>query len=632
MKRSCSSMLKFGALIGLGAVALYKLPKILRCASQRTRFSDAFDDAAEAVDHAIGWDKLPPALGVFALMGIRNKLRKENLYDTTPPGDRGPAPQPAPGYLAARTPDGTCNDLVDPAMGSASTRFGRNVPLEDTWPGSEQDLMTPNPRTVSLELLTRHTFQPATTLNLLAAAWLQFMIRDWFSHGKSQKHDPWQVPLQEDDPWPEHPMQILRTRRDHTRTPAEDGAPPTHINTETHWWDASQIYGSTKDFQAQIRTGPDGQPIGDGKILIGRDRMVHVDPQSLVQQAQLAGWWLGLEMLFTLFTLEHNAICDHLKAAYPEWSDEDLFQHARLINAALLAKIHTVEWTTAILGHPTLQIGMRTNWWGIATERVHDLLGRISDSEVISGIPGSQTDHFGVPYAITEEFVAVYRMHPLIPDDLTFRSAADNRALGTRMFQEIAGLGVAGICEQIAMGDCFYSFGTMHPGAVVLHNYPTSLQHFTRPDGRLVDLAATDVLRVRELGVPRYTKFRELLHLRPVRSFEELTDNPAWREEIRRVYNNDIDSVDLMVGCYAERPPKGFGFSDTAFRIFVLMASRRLNSDRFFTTDYTPEVYTREGMDWIDRNTLSTVLLRHYPMLAPALRHVKNAFAPWSSV
>ena len=68
---------------------------------------------------------------------------------------------------------------------------------------------------------------------------------------------------------------------------------------------------------------------------------------------------------------------------------------------------------------------------------------------------------------------------------------------------------------------------------------------------------------------------------------------------------------------FAEPLPKGFAFSDTAFRIFILMASRRLNSDRFFTTDYTPQVYTQAGMDWIDANDMSTVLLRHYPGLAP---------------
>ncbi len=180
--------------------------------------------------------------------------------------------------------------------------------------------------------------------------------------------------------------------------------------------------------------------------------------------------------------------------------------------------------------------------------------------------------------------------------------------------------------------DLFYSFGQMNPGAVVLHNYPRALQQFTRPDGVLIDLASHDIMRCRELGVPRYTKFREMLHLKPVRTFEELTDNPVWREQIRRVYENDIDRVDVIVGLFSETPPKGFGFSDTAFRIFVLMASRRLNSDRFFTTDFTEEVYSKAGMQWIQDNTMSSVLLRHYPGLEATLRGVDNAFAPWKSV
>jgi hypothetical protein len=132
--------------------------------------------------------------------------------------------------------------------------------------------------------------------------------------------------------------------------------------------------------------------------------------------------------------------------------------------------------------------------------------------------------------------------------------------------------------------------------------------------------------------VPRYNRFRQFLHKPRVRTFEELTDNAEWAEEMRRVYDGDIDSVDTTVGLFAENPPKGFGFSDTAFRIFVLMASRRLNSDRFFTVDYTPAVYTQAGLEWIDDNTMKTVLLRHYPQLEPALKKVGNAFAPWKSV
>jgi hypothetical protein len=219
-----------------------------------------------------------------------------------------------------------------------------------------------------------------------------------------------------------------------------------------------------------------------------------------------------------------------------------------------------------------------------------------------------------------------------MPDDYSFRSIADDGLLKEHPFPEIAGPHVEEILNQISMPDIFYSFGIAHPGAIQLHNYPRFLQRYERPDGLIMDLASTDIMRSRELGVPRYNQFRKLLHKKPVETFEELTDNPTWAEEIRRVYDNDIDRVDLTVGLFAERPPEGFGFSDTACRIFVLMASRRLNSDRFFTVDYTPEVYTKVGMDWIDDNTMSTVLLRHYPQLKPALSQVKNAFAPWSRV
>ncbi len=582
--------------------------------------SRLFTRATEALDQRFRWYTLPLPLEILTLIGLRMRLRERNLYDTSSTAQRPPKPDGVR-HLTARKVDGTFNDLDNPAMGSAGTRFGRNVPLEHTYPDNDWALLSPNPRTVSRELLTRDSFRPATTLNLLAAAWLQFMIRDWFSHGKSEKENPWELELREDDPWPqERPMRILRTRTDPTRSP-DDTSPPTYLNTETHWWDGSQIYGSNAEMQAMVRSGE------DGKLVVDPDGSI---PDALLAQAsQEPGFWIGLALMQTIFMLEHNAICDRLRAEYPSWSDDALFDHARLVNAALLAKIHTVEWTTAILGHPALQIGMRANWWGIAGERIYKLFGRVSSSEVISGIPGSTKNHFGVPYSITEEFVAVYRMHPLIPDDFQFRSAADDDLLQERTFREVAGRHVPDVLGQVSAADLLYSFGIAHPGAITLHNYPRLLQEYERPDGRLMDLAATDILRARELGVPRYNEFRKLFHLPPVESFEELTDNRTWAEEMRRVYDGDIDQVDLMVGLYAEPKPEGFGFSDTAFRVFILMASRRLNSDRFFTTDYNARVYTQAGLDWVDENDMSSVLLRHFPNLLPLLRNVRNAFAPW---
>jgi hypothetical protein len=60
------------------------------------------------------------------------------------------------------------------------------------------------------------------------------------------------------------------------------------------------------------------------------------------------------------------------------------------------------------------------------------------------------------------------------------------------------------------------------------------------------------------------------------------------------------------------------------------MASRRLNSDRFFTDSFTEEVYTAEGLAWLDDNTMGSVLKRHCPSLAPYVDATDNAFALWS--
>jgi hypothetical protein len=221
-------------------------------------------------------------------------------------------------------------------------------------------------------------------------------------------------------------------------------------------------------------------------------------------------------------------------------------------------------------------------------------------------------------------------MHPLIPDELHLRSVDRPQPSTPLPFMDAARLNSRLLLEQRGATDLLYSLGTAHPGKVALHNHPRFMQHLVRTenDGLTVDLAAVDLLRSRERGVPRYNAFRQLMHLPPVTSFVELTGDPTTAAELQTVYPT-VDDVDLTVGLYAETPPAGFGFGDTTFRIFILMASRRLKSDRFFTTDFTPQVYTPEGMAWIAANDMRTVLLRHHPRLAPALRGVQNAFAPW---
>ncbi len=370
------------------------------------------------VDHRVPWHRQPLPLGLLMLIGVRSRLRKENLFDTgTVPGEIPDIPELADSsYLTARTVSGHYNDLENPSMGSAGCRFGRNVPLSATFPETGSRLMTPNPRDVSRELLTRTTFQPATSLNLLAAAWLQFEVHDWFSHPKPSWDTAHRVALAPDDDWPEHPMRLPRAIPDPTWNES-DGTPTTWVNEDTHWWDGSQVYGDTRHIADGLRARE------DGKLLIDDDGLPPAALDAGLDVSGVAGnFWLGLGLLHGVFMREHNAICDMLKKNNPSWGDDRLYRTARLINAALMAKIHTVEWTPGIIAHPTTVRAMRTTWWGLAGEGVHKRRGRISRSDLISGIPGSRKNLFDVPYALTEEFGAVYRMHPLIPDDYTFRS------------------------------------------------------------------------------------------------------------------------------------------------------------------------------------------------------------------
>ena len=301
-------------------------------------------------------------------------------------------------------------------------------------------------------------------------------------------------------------------------------------------------------------------------------------------------WWIGLAMLHTLFTLGAQP---HLRSArrrsIPNWNDDQLFAKARLINTALVAKIHTVEWTPAIMPHPIIKTGMNTNWYGLLEGDLQDAIGFIDDSEILGGIIGSKADHHAAPYSLTEEFVAVYRMHPLMPDEIVFRSLATGRARDAharRMSRQ------AHARRSPNASRCRIS-STRSASRIRAPSRSTTIRRRCRTCG--ATMASGWIWRrwtssaTANAACRATTSSGELFHKDPVKSFDELTDNPAWRKQIKEVYNGDLDKVDLMTGLYAEPMPEGFGFSETAFRVFILMASRRLKSDRFFTDDWRPE-------------------------------------------
>jgi hypothetical protein len=242
--------------------------------------------------------------------------------------------------------------------------------------------------------------------------------------------------------------------------------------------------------------------------------------------------------------------------------------------------------------------------------------------------------------------------------------------------------------------------GRQRLGLLTLQNTPAFLQNLAIPrlqsaTGK-IDVAALDLIRDREHGVPRFNEFRRQYGLRQLNSFDDFIDRrlPAGAPErarqqqviatLREVYGqhrcdaskvitdaqrnadgtpindclgqpdgslvDNIEDVDTVVGWLSEfTRPHGYAISETQFQVFILNASRRLFSDRFFTSSFRPEFYATLGVQWVEDNglggkrfeaqpqnghtvevsPLKRMLLRTVPELQPELDHVVNVFDPW---
>jgi hypothetical protein len=772
------------------------------------------------------------------------RLPREHASYTTVGGD---GRQVCGGELIRhRTLTGICNDVYNPLMGSANTTFARNVQFEETFPdlaqtelarnrhGDRIGLLKPDPQVVSRELFTRPQRDPAACnggqggaegascdylkapfFNVLAAFWIQFMTHDWFSHLEEGQNGRGMIAMgcasrrDGDAERPLTPAEVasLGCRPDDKvdRTLlAQEGAPRnfthgdrtylsrahrTTRNTNTAWWDASQIYGfSDRSLRrvkrdprdpAKLAMSPIGARAGAGEQQGYLPTFAASDPIHAAWSGQESAafpdnWSIGMSFYHNVFSREHNLFVDEFRKRATRAPDEDsglrdpanptqairyrdvtpdqLFQAARLVVSAEIAKIHTTEWTTQLLYDEVLYAAMNANWHGLlrednavsrALERVVvDRLGRSAreaDQTVwysvfasgagIFGLgshryadrPGflgrssgadiwdiknpdhvnGGVNHFGSPFNFPEEFVTVYRLHPLLPDLLDFRewAAPNDVRRPVPIVSTFRGQATAAMRDG-GLANWGLTMGRQRLGALTLGNHPLFLQNLPMPrlgnaSGKL-DVLALDLIRDRERGVPRFNEFRRQYGLRSLTSFDDFIDGrlaetsderkrqEAFVAKLREVYGqhrcddgkvitgvqdlagkpvtdclgypngtvvDNIEDLDVVVGWLAESTrPHGFAISETQFTVFIINASRRLFSDRFFTSSFRPEFYTTLGVEWVTNNgpngkvmelgrpngheeevsPFKRVLLRTMPELEGELKGVVNAFDPWA--
>ncbi|CAA7406857.1 unnamed protein product [Spirodela intermedia] len=580
------------------------------------------------------WHRLPVFLGLVYLAFRRTLHDNYNLL----PVGKIDSVTPNPPAHPFRSDDGTFTDLSKPAAGSQMTFFGRNVPPVD----QQGKLMDPDPFVVATKLLERKSFiGTGKQFNVIAASWIQFMVHDWIDHLEATGQIELTAPKEIADSCPLKAFRFLGT--DSIPTDAATGIRAGHKNIRTSWWDGSVLYGSDKVVGARVRT------LVDGKLSIGEDGLLLHDEQGRAVSGDVKNSWAGVSILQALFVKEHNAVCDALKKEHPEFNDETLFQYARLVTSAVIAKIHTIDWTVELLKTDTLNAGMHANWYGLLGKRFKSIFGHVGGATLgpaLGGLVGLKepNDH-GVPYSLTEEFTCVYRMHPLLPDTLQIRNInappGPNKApslLKDIKMEELIGIKGEKTLSQVGFERQLVSMGHQACGGLELWNYPTFLRDLIvqntdgseRPDN--VDLPTLEVYRDRERGVARYNQFRRSMLMIPISSWEDLTDNAEAIKTLKEVYGDDVEKLDLIVGLMAEKKIKGFAISETAFFIFLIMASRRLQADRFFTSHFNEQAYTKKGFEWVNKTeSLKDVINRHYPEINKKWMNSTSGFSVWDA-
>jgi len=579
---------------------------------------------------------------------LRMEMNRDTLQDPYPGDLVGHAP---PGQRRPEwtryfpTADGSWR-TDDPNMGRAGTRFPHQglSPASDVARNRAEDSSLPNPRQVSRALLAPEGSRKLTPfLNMIAAAWIQFQVHGWFNHRQlPPERGMLRYPLDEHDPIR---LATGQTHLEFRKTQPDvlaDRGPEYFQNETTHWWDASQVYGSDQATEDRLRTGPNGALLPDGKLYLDADGNLPIDPELGVEDTGFSrNWWIALSFMHGLFAREHNHVCDLLKAEHPTWSSDHLFKAARLEVAAKMARIHTVEWTPAILPNRVLASGLNANWNGFISTKFQPFEKRRANAwwtpkdSMLGGIIGSHTNTYGKPRQFSENFSEVYRLHSAVPDTLEIRTR-EGTSDGEVPVELTRDRAAHELVKKLGLETLAISLGHQHMPMLVENNYPAFMFNTSTDGLAMTDIAAADIVRARERGVPAYNQFRAQLGRPRCHDYSDITKDPKKIAKLESVYGAvGIEKVDLQVGLLFEdgeqRPFQGF--DDTRFAVFLQEASRRLEADPFFTERWNdPRVYTREMKARITEITMKSLLLHHLPGLARSgLAGVNNAFEPWGT-
>ncbi|KAG8827835.1 hypothetical protein FRC18_009804 [Serendipita sp. 400] len=498
-------------------------------------------------------------------------------------------PHPPASFISStyafRQPDGSHNNPAHPDLGKAGTPYARSVQGTTPMPLAEQ----PDPGLIFDSLLKRDHFKPHPAGNsAMMFGFATLVIHSCFR----TNHEDWT------------------------------------INDTSSYVDLSPLYGNSLEAQLKLR-----RQDGTGMLwndVFSEDRLLFLPPISCA--------------LLVLFCRNHNFIAEKVLQINEKklWSnpppkeekakmkqDTEIFNIARLINAAHFAGIVFSDYLAAILG-----LSRDANPWSMdpfseIRNEDHTLVER------------------GAGNANSVEFNLLYRWHATLSEpDVTWLEGIFKSSFKGKPADRITVDDFKDVTETLksysAKDIKTWTFAGLKRGPDGKFSDDDiariCMEATAHPAGAFGARGTPSVMRTVEImtiqmsrrwGVCTLNEFRKSLGLRPYTSFEEWNPNPEIWMAAQALYEQ-VDRLELYPGLQAEdtKPPgPGAGLCPgyTVSRAILADAIALTRGDRFYTHDFTPSVYTSWGFKDCQRNpgnpgagsVLGPLLLRtlpeHYP-------------------
>uniref|UniRef100_T1PGN3 Cell adhesion molecule-related/down-regulated by oncogenes n=1 Tax=Musca domestica TaxID=7370 RepID=T1PGN3_MUSDO len=532
-----------------------------------------------------------------------------------------------------RSIDGTCNNLLHPTWGASLTAFRRlekpiyengfSLPIGWTKEKLYAGFQKPSSRLVSTSLISTKEITPDDRITHMVMQWGQFLDHDMDHAIPSVSSESWDgvdckktcefaPPCYPIEVPPNDPRISNRRCIDLVRSSSICGSGMTsvffesvqhreQINQLTSFIDASQVYGYTEAFANELRN----LTTDDGLLRIGvhfpnqRDMLPFAAPQDgmdcrrnldenqmncFVSGDIRVNEQVGLLAMHTIWLREHNRIATALKDINPQWEGNTLYHETRKIVGAQMQHITYKHWLPLIIGesgmkmlgeykgynsslNPSIANEFATAAFRFGHTLINPILQRLNSS--FEPIPQG---HLQLHKAFFAPWRLVYEggVDPLMRG--MFATPAKLKLPGQNLNSELT--------EKL--------FQTAH--AVAL------------------DLAAINIQRGRDHGIPGYNVYRKLCNLTEAKTFDDLEKeitNKEIRDKLKELYGHP-DNIDVWVGGILEDQIEGAKVGPLFQCILVDQFRRLRDGDRFYYEN--PSVFLPQQLEQIKQANLARVL------------------------